>query len=286
VNLRKLAPAGVRARGRAANVWWGERTASRRPLPDFLVIGGQRCGTTSLFRALMAHPQILRPQLHKGVNYFDLHYDRGEAWYRAHFPARGTDDSRRVFDASGYYMVHPMAAERIVRDLPGVKVIAMVRDPVERAYSAYKHELARGFEWEKSFARALELEDARLEDEVERMVADPGYQSFNHRHHAYCRRGEYARLLTPFLEGLGPDQVLIVESESFFSQPEVEYTRIVDFLDISTIVPDRFERYNARPGAGLDAEVAARLREHYVPHDEALAGLLGHEPFWRAPRHV
>ncbi|MEZ5193586.1 MAG: hypothetical protein R2734_14545 [Nocardioides sp.] len=97
MNLRKLTPPSLRLRGRQAAVWYGERTASRRPVPDFLVIGGQRCGTTSLFRALMGHPQIRRPQLHKGVNYFDLNYDRGPAWYRGHFPVRGAGDDTRVF---------------------------------------------------------------------------------------------------------------------------------------------------------------------------------------------
>ena len=67
-------------------------------------------------------------------------------------------------------MFHPLAARRIGADLPNVKVIAMVRDPVERAYSAYKHEFARGFEWEKSFGRALELEDERLAGEIERIL--------------------------------------------------------------------------------------------------------------------
>jgi hypothetical protein len=282
VNVRKLAPKSLRTTSRRAAVWWGERTADRRPAPDFLVIGGQRCGTTSLFRALLAHPQIRRAQLHKGVNYFDLDYGRGEDWYRGHFPTRSTADDLRVFDASGYYMFHPQAPGRIVRDLPDVRLIAMVRDPVERAYSAYKHELARGYEWEHSFARAIELEDARLEGEVERMMADPSYQSFNHRHHAYRRRGEYARLLEPFIEGLGRDRLLIIESESFFAQPEMEFERIIEFLDIAPTMPERFDRYNARPGDGLDAEVAERLRTHFESHDAALGDLIGHTPFWRA----
>ena len=281
MNLRKLAPPGLRTRSRQAAVWWGERTVARRPAPDFLVIGGQRCGTTSLFRALMAHPQIRRPQLHKGVNYFDLNYDRGEGWYRGHFPVRSDQDDLRVFDASGYYMFHPQAPGRIVRDLPDVRIIAMVRDPVERAYSAYKHELARGYEWERTFARAVELEDARLEGEIERMTADPTYQSFNHRHHAYRRRGEYARLLTPFVEGLGRDRLLVIESESFFEDPATEYHRIIDFLGVAEVLPTSFERYNARPGAGLDAGLAAELRDRFAPHDEALGELIGHPPVWR-----
>ena len=281
MNLRKMAPDWVQRRGRRLSVAYGKRTVSRRPLPDFLVIGGQRCGTTSLFRALMDHPQIARPTMHKGVNYFDLNYDQGESWYRAHFPMRSSGDQTRIFDASGYYMFHPLAATRICADLPNIKVIAMVRDPVERAYSAYKHEFARGFEWEKTFERALDLEDARLEGEVERMVADPAYASFNHRHHAYRRRGEYARLLEPFITGLGRENVLVMESESFWAEPEKEYARVNEFLDVESFVPDRFERYNARPGRGLEPEVRASLQEHFAPHDAALGELLGHEPLWR-----
>ena len=282
MNPRKAAPGWVRDAGRRATVWYGERTAGRRPLPDFLVVGGQRCGTTSLFRALMAHPDIARPMVNKGVNYFDVNYHRGEEWYRGHFPARSEDAPTRVFDASGYYMFHPLAAERIVHDLPTIKIVAMVRDPVERAWSAYKHELARGFEWERSFAHAVDLEDARLEGEIERMVADPAYQSFNHRHHAYRRRGEYARLLQPFIQGLGRDRVHIIESERFFAEPAQVYAGLTEFLEVEPVVPERFDRFNARPGSDGDSETFQRLRERFAPHDEALADLLGHPPFWRS----
>jgi hypothetical protein len=281
VNLRKLAPLPLQTAGRQLAHRVGELTADRRPLPDFLVVGGQRCGTTSLFRALMAHPQIQRANLHKGVNYFDINYDRGERWYRAHFPVRRPGDDVRVFDASGYYMFHPLAAERIARDMPDVKVIAMVRAPEERAFSAYKHELARGFEWERSFARALELEDRRLAGEVERIRSEPGYYSFNHRHHAYRRRGEYARLLAPFVEGLGRDRVLVVESERFFARPEDCYRTITEFLDVSPFMPSTFERYNARPSAGMDPDVRRRLQAHFESRDDDLAALLGRDPVWR-----
>jgi hypothetical protein len=177
-------------------------------------------------------------------------------------------------------MFHPLAAERISRDLSDVKLIAMVRDPVERAWSAYKHELARGFEWERSFERALDLEDERLAGEAERMAADATYQSFNHRHHAYRGRGEYARLLEPFITGLGRDRLLVVESESFFTTPQVEYARIVQFLGVRPFTPDSFDQFNARPGA-LEPQTRARLTAHFDEHDDALAELLGHVPVWR-----
>lgn len=284
MNLRKSVPRRMQRLGRQASVTLAQRSAEQRPLPDFLVIGGQRCGTTSLFRALMEHPQIRRPNLHKGVNYFDLNYERGEAWYRAHFPRRSADQDLRVFDSSGYYMFHPLAAPRIAQDLPAIKVIAMVRDPVERAYSAYKHELARGFEWEKTFERALELEDLRLAGEVERMTATPGYASFNHRHHAYRGRGKYAELLQPFIERLGRERVLVIESERFFATPESVYGEIIDFLEIADVAPDTFERYNARPGVGLAASTRAELEDFFTSHDAALAEILGREVVWRADR--
>src|SRR5699024_4454183 len=144
-------PEPIRAAARRSYVALAGLTAADRSLPDFILVGGQRCGTTSLFRAFEQHPLIVRPRLNKGINYFDLNYYRGEAWYRAHFPRRNR--TRRVhgvdsvtFEASGYYMFHPLAPARIANDLPDIKIVVMLRDPVERAFSAWKHESARGYD--------------------------------------------------------------------------------------------------------------------------------------------
>src|SRR5262249_32601589 len=132
---------------RLAYHWMGAATAPLRLHPAFIMIGAQRCGTTSLFRALVAHPQVMSPAFRKGINYFDLNYFRGERWYTGHFPI--SEIARRhassygepmAFEASGYYMYHPFALERMARDLPRVKLVAMLRDPAERAFSPYKHE--------------------------------------------------------------------------------------------------------------------------------------------------
>ena len=152
--LKSRAPRPVKVIGRRLSTYAGERTSSLRLPPAFVLAGGQRCGTTSLYRALMDHPAILSSVHHKGVNYFDVNYSRGWAWYQGHFPmrsvaalrTRGAQDEPITFEASGYYLYHPHAAARIARDLPEVKILAMLRDPVERAYSAYRHEFARGFD--------------------------------------------------------------------------------------------------------------------------------------------
>jgi hypothetical protein len=286
-SVRKMFPEPVRRSGRHAAVAAGRLTSRLRVEPTFLMVGAQRCGTTSLFRALMSHPNVMRPVMHKGVNYFDVSSDKGWDWYLGHFPlarnakrrAAPGHESAAVFEASGYYMFHPHAPRRIAAALPGIKVVAMVRDPVERAYSAYKHESARGFESE-TFERALELEDSRVQPELERMLADESYQSSTYRHQAYRRRGQYAEQLAVFRDLLGADQIHVVESERFFVEPADEYARLLEFLGLPAIMPPSFDQFNARPGSPLSDELQSELRAHFAPHNAALSPFLGRSPTW------
>src|SRR5262249_58326892 len=134
----------VKRAAQLLSVTAGRLTSQARMLPCVIIVGAQRCGTTSMYRALSQHPAVLKAVLHKGVHYFDMNYDRGMSWYRAHFPLQAT--GRRAgriarapaitFESSPYYMFHPLDAERIARDLPDVKLLVLVRDPVERADSA------------------------------------------------------------------------------------------------------------------------------------------------------
>jgi len=286
-SAHSVVPAGVRRSGRRMAMAAGRLSAGMRTPPTFLLIGAQRCGTTSLFRALLSHPHVMRPVMHKGVNYFDVNSDKEWNWYLSHFPlsvnsrrhAAPGQSSAAVFEASGYYMFHPHAPARIATALPQVRVVAMVRDPVERAYSAYKHEYARGFETE-TFERALELEDERVAPELARMQADPSYQSQVHRHQAYRRRGHYAEQLQVFIDLLGADRVHVMESERFFSEPEPTYRALLDYLGLPAVMPPSFDAFNARPGVPLSPGVEAELRRDLAPHDEALAELLGRELVW------
>jgi hypothetical protein len=253
--------------------------------PGFILIGAQRCGTTSLFCALTAHPQVMPPAFHKGVNYFDLNYYRGAQWYRAHFPVAeiarrrtGHHGAPVAFEASGYYLYHPQAMERLGHDMPRTKLVAMVRDPVERAFSAHKHELARGYEHE-DFERALALEDDRLAGEIERIREDPAYESFAHRHHSYRHRGQYAEQLERVFAFFPREQVHVIDSADYFSQPAREYRRLLDFLGLPPFEPG-FATANARPGPPLDAKCRRRLEEHFAPHDKRLAELLGRPSGW------
>ena len=283
--VRATGPEPFTRLGRRTYARMSEATAGLRMEPEFILIGAQRCGTTSLFRALAAHPQVMPPTVRKGVNYFDLNYHRGAQWYRGHFPVTeiarlrtGRHGPPAAFEASGYYLYHPQAAERLGHDMPTVKLVVMLRDPVERAFSAHKHEFARGYEQE-DFPRALELEDDRLAGEVERIAADPAYESFAHRHHSYRHRGQYAEQLERFYEFFPRTHVHVIDSAAYFSQPAQEYRRLLAFLDLRPFEP-AFAPANARPGPPMDAGCRRMLQEHYQPHDERLAKLLGRQPGW------
>jgi hypothetical protein len=274
---RQDAPQWLKEGGRAVSRTAGRLSSGVRALPEFLIVGTQRGGTTSLFRALAAHPAIARPNFHKGVHYFDVNYERGLRWYRGHFPVRRGE--RTAFESAGYYMHHPLAPERIARDLPGVRLLVLLRDPVERAQSAHRHELARGFETEPSFERALELEPERLRGEVDRVRR--GAFSHSHRHHAYLDRGRYAEQLEVLFGLFGRERVHVTFAEEFFAEPERRYDAIIDFLGLPSWRPPAFERHNARPGPPMPPALRARLREHFAPHDERLAALLDEVPPWR-----
>jgi hypothetical protein len=284
--VRQTSIKSLRTAGRKAYRGFGTMTAALRLQPGFIMIGGQRCGTTSLFRTLRAHPQLMSARYRKGINYFDLNYYRGMAWYRGHFPveriariAASGYGEPVAFEASGYYLYHPFATERLARDLPEVKLLVMLRNPADRAFSAYKHEYARGYEQE-SFERALELEDERLAGEVERMRDDITYESLSHRHHSYRHRGHYAEQLERVLAHFPREQLHVLDSEAYFAQPALQYDAVLEFLGLRPFKPGTFPQVNARPGVPMRPETRKFLEEYYVPHNERLVKLLGRPLSW------
>jgi hypothetical protein len=266
----------------------GRLTAGHRMLPSFLIVGGQRCGTTSMYKALIQHPLVMGPVLRKGVHYFDMAHDRPLSWYRAHFPLTATaarrsrpDHAAVTFESSPYYLYHPLAAARIARDLPDVRLLVLVRDPVERAYSAHSHELARGFEDVADFATALELEPQRLRGEEERLRIDPHARSVSFRHHAYVQRGQYVDHLDRLAAEVGRDRIHVIDSHQFFKEPVPVYDGVLDFLGLPQAAATTFDQHNARSRSELSDQLRATLSAHFEPYDRELESWLGTTPSWR-----
>jgi hypothetical protein len=294
--IRPSQPAWERLARRTAHgalVTAGQPTRRARMLPGFLIAGAERCGTTTMFHVLRQHPAVFNPILpRKELHYFDLAYDHGLGWYQCHFPlaARARLVAGRVgafpvaFEATPSYMFHPLAPERIQRDLPDVRLLVMLRDPVERAYSAHALRVGRGFETEL-FERALELEDARLQAESRRLSgADSPYSSHGYRHFSYRARGHYAEQLERIERLFGRDRIHVIDSGDFFATPEPVYDQVLEFLGLPHRGYPSFRRRSTKAGRSrppMSAAVRAQLEEHYRPHDEQLAAWLGREPSWR-----
>jgi len=284
--LRAHAPAGLQSWLRRSLDRWGTLTSRWRLQPSFIIAGAQRAGTTTLYRVLSEHPAVARPTASKGIGYFDLNYDKGPRWYRGHFPLawlarRKHGPHAATFESSGYYLFHPLAASRIARDLPDVRVVVMVREPVERAYSAHRHELNRGFETEE-FEAAIDLEEERTAGEVERMIADPSYASFDHRHHSYLARSRYSEQIDRFIDELGRDRVYVVDADVFFADPVAEFERLRAWLGLPSWKPTKVEQWNAQPRTPMRPELRDRLERYFEPYDARLAEQMGRAPSWRA----
>jgi hypothetical protein len=256
-------------------------------LPDFLLIGAQRGGTTSLYHYLVRHPGIAGAVLDKELHFFDLGYQRGLERYRAAFPTnaslalatRRTGSRPLVGEATPYYLFHPLVPARVAATLPDVRLLAILRDPVERAWSHYRHEVDLGFE-SLPFPEALDREDERLAGEHERILADPAYASFALQHHSYAARGRYAEQLDRWFAAFPKDRLLLVRAEDFYAEPARAFGQVLDFLGVDAWEPPTWRTYNAATSTGIPADARDRLRDHFEGWNVRLAELTGRDFSW------
>jgi Sulfotransferase domain len=288
-SLSTTLPRGIKRSARRAAQAIGRATGPLRLLPDYLVIGEARCGTTSFYKWLIRHPAV-GPVLTKEVQYFSDHYDRGLSWYRGHFPTnayakvveRRQGTSMVTGEASPYYLFHPHARDRILATVPDVKLIVILRDPVARAFSLWQQQ--RDLEMEAlSFADAIEAEAGRLAGERERMLADPTYDSLDLKHHSYVARGDYASSLSRWFEVVPKERFMIVRAEDMFADPAGTMEQAHRFLGLPPRHDQAYPPLNAGSGTSIDPEVARRLRTHYDEPNRRLAHLVGRDFGWDGP---
>ncbi len=285
-------------------------------LPDFLIVGAMKCGTTALATWLAGHPEVHVPE-EKELFFFDDRYERGLDWYREQF-ARAGPEAAIVGEASPSYMAHPLAPARIAEALPGVRLIVLARDPVDRAYSHYQHWRRRkGYE-RRPFAEAVESElGSAAPWEIGRWApTEP--EGFH-----YLARGRYLAQIERLLERHPPEAVHVVLQEDLDERPAETFAAVCRFLGIDDrhVPPVLGERVNAyyefrlpwlwwllvltragrwlprRVGAGLywwfrrdlayepmDATVRRAVAEHFAEDNAALGRWLGRDlSHWGAP---
>jgi lipopolysaccharide transport system ATP-binding protein len=251
-----------------------ERFSLRRRvgmLPGLIIPGAMKAGTTSLFAHLAGHPQLV-PAAGKETHYFDWHTRRGPAWYARQFRRR---PGLLAFEATPYYMFEPRVP-RLVRELvPDVKLMFLLRDPVDRAFSHYHNNRRLGRE-PLSFESALGAEDERLAGEEERMLSDPDYLSEPHRLYSYRRRGLYAEQIDRWLRHFPARQMLFVDSRRLFCDPGSVVADVLEFLGLDPWRPAGLRARNeGRHDETISAATRDHLRRQFETPEHRLATLIG-----------
>lgn len=265
---------------RPVGVWvdpsrWRRATAVARLSPSFLIIGAQRSGTTSLFNYLSTHPRIL-PPLRKEVHYFDFQYTKGLAWYLAHFPFNHRPWSKKrhiTGEASPYYMVHPMAPARVRDFNQDMKLIAILRDPVDRAFSHYQLERSNGAET-LTFEEGLAAEPERLASHQHFLRQAPYYYSYNHHHFSYLDRGRYGHYLKMWLDHFPVEQMLVLNTRDMFVEPNRVANEVFAFLDLPAHEPRAPAVFNERSYQPVDCGSRNRMERYYREDRQLLETVL------------
>jgi hypothetical protein len=263
-------------------------TSPIRLKPDYLIIGAMRAGTTSLFRYLATHPNVAasRP---KEVHYYDRNFDKGLLWYRMHFPTltyrwlfeQVKEEGLLTGEASPYYLFHPHVPKRVASDVPNAKLIVLLRNPVERAFSHYQHSVRHSGRETLSFIKALEYEEERTRADLERLMMDETAPSRHLGNLNYKGRGHYAEQIMRWLEYFDQSQLLILSSEKFFQNTHEEYLRVLEFLGLPERMPGKFKRRNVGDYAdSIDAKTREYLKDYFKPFNQELYELLGVDFGW------
>jgi sulfotransferase family protein len=263
---------------------YGQLTWERRVLPDFIIIGAQKSGTSSIFFYLSQHPE-LAPSCKKEVHFFDGglisrtdNFAKGEPWYRAHFPLRKNMGAhQKAFEASPSYIFNPLAPVRMHDLIPHVKIIALLRNPTDRAISQYFQERRRKRE-------PLEIHEA-FEEEEKRLAPVLKNGDFKNEifiHSTYKSRGRYKEQLERYLNYFPRQQILVICSESFFSDPNATLRQVFQFVgvDPNFTVNNLTPRNVGRGKTDVPSDVYDYLNSYFLPHNQALYDLVGENYGW------
>jgi hypothetical protein len=261
-----------------------------RPLPSFIIIGAQKAGTTSLHAYLSQHPELMAPKK-KEIHYFDGiskqstktvlpvsdNYQKGESWYRSMFPIQFPFTKKiKTFESSPFYLFHPLVAGRIKQKLPECKLIVLLRNPTERAISHYFAEV-RKLREHASMRIAMQQEETILAPIIE--ACD--YLNVDFRNYSYKSRGLYKQQLDRYFECFDQEQMLILQSEKLFSDPNNTMNQVLDFLGLKRFSPFDFQARNVGSNKlDIDPTIYQELNNYFKPYNEELFESLNRRFDW------
>jgi hypothetical protein len=248
--------------------------------PDFLIIGAQKCGTTSLFHYLSQHPDIDLPKT-KEIHFFDNNYSLGNDWYFQHFSKKIKLEYKITGEASPYYLFHPLVPERVESTIPNTKLIIMLRNPIYRAHSHFMHEKRLKFEHINSFEEAIKFEKSRVGTAENKLRLREVEHSFAHQHYSYINRGMYFKQISYWLQYFAIDNMCFIKSEDFFTNPKLELLNIYSFLGVSEVLPADLTPQNTNDYNRITEITTTKLLTETFRNDSAkLIQLIGDKFRW------
>jgi len=251
----------------------------KRKEPDFIIIGVQKGGTTYLFDLLSQHNRVRAP-IKKEIHFFDNNFDKGNKWYLSHFPLKSKAKNCITGEASPYYIFHPDAPKRIKKYLPLVKLIVLLRNPTERAYSHYQMALRNGNEKITDFEKAINNEKKRLEN-YNTTNSDIFSQAMKHQKFSYVSRGRYYEQIKRWFYYFDKEQFLFLTSEELFENEEKTLEKVFNFLNLKKVkIADK----NLNKNKGLYSDMPNNCRKilnnYYVEENKKLENLLNKKFYW------
>ena len=258
-------------------------TGPWRSGPDFLIPGVQKGGTSSLFAYLAQHPGI-QPPIRKEIKYFDIFYFLGDTWYKGHFPLRHRlqQHSKITGEGTPNSLFHPSALHRAARSFPQTRIILLLRNPVDRAFSHYHNQKRVGHE-PLSFEDAVAAEEARLAGEAAKISADPRYSQGNYINFSYLASGRYIEQIPRVFEAFPAKNILILKSEDFYQHTSRVFLQTLEFLGLPAWEPPAYAVVKEGKYTPMEGKTRRQLQAYFRPYNQALNDYLKRDFGWDDP---
>jgi hypothetical protein len=252
-------------------------TSSSRVLPDFIIIGTVRSGSTSLYYNICEHPSVL-PAAYDEIGFFDSNYHLGIEWYQSMFPKQKDMDKIKKntgFAITGedtpFYFWKKEAIDRIFQCLPSVKIIAIFRNPVDRAYSNYN--LGVRMNTEKStFEETIDEEIEFLENNLFRDSID--------RKRSYVTKGMYEKQIKSWFDVFPREQIHILSTEEMEQKPQETLLKIFKFLEIPEYIIKNPQKQKSAKYEKMNGRTREKLLDYYQPFNEKFFKIINQRFDW------
>ena len=243
--------------------------------PNFLVIGVKKGGTTSIYNYLIQHPQIL-PGIKKEIDFWSSYFHRGLDWYRAHFPAIPESEKLLTGEASPSYFDSPDSPSRLFHFFPKIKLIVLLRNPADRTISSYYHEVRLKAE----NISVEEVINSRLEKLIKISSSLAREKDYWNYRGDYIASSVYLDWLKEWLNIFPREQLLILPSEEFYSDPKTTMKQVFNFLDLPDYQIQDYPKFNAGSYASISKSLRQKLNDYFQSHNQRLEEYLGMKFGW------